>query len=127
MTSKPDSFDSRTLKTEVLEALKNLSAVMPNGIDYNPFLPFSDYNSGDFKGEQSKDQAADYDPEYRMMEEYEQILEMREGQQKVFDSLREALKNPETRAGFEKIAKASGFNTPEEYIANIEETLKKLG
>jgi len=56
-----------------------------------------------------------------------ELNEMKEQQKNMFSGLKESLSTPDGRAMIEQVAKAQGFQTPEEYIASVEETLKKQG
>jgi len=54
-----------------------------------------------------------------------ELKEMQAQQQESLNALKESLKTPEGRAMVDPYAKAQGFNTPEEYVANVEEIIKK--
>jgi ParB/RepB/Spo0J family partition protein len=54
-----------------------------------------------------------------------ELQEMQAQRQKSLDALKNSLNTPEGRAMVEPFAKAQGFNSPEEYVAHIEETIKK--
>lgn len=102
-----------TAKTEKdpLETIKERKPMYPNP-DHDPeFIMWEEY-------------LEDYDENWHKTTGEPKLEEMTEKRKKMVDGLKELVKTHEGRARVEAADKVNGFQTSEEYIAKIEDSLK---